>query len=179
MFTQLLGFAEGAAEGAVEAIQIAWGAPLACLAAAFAFIPAAIGSAVALSKTGQTMAGIVAEKPEVYSKLQLVQLLPATQGLYGFLIGFLILVKIGLIGSGLAVISTEIGLQMLFGALPVGFLGLFSAIRQGAMGCSAMELIGKNPDMSGKGVLMTAVIELYAIFGFIVSFFVVFIGVTL
>lgn len=175
MFTNLLAFFEEAP----IAVEIDWGVALACLAAAIAFIPAAIGSAIALSKTGQTMAGVVAEKPEIYSKLQLIQLLPATQGLYGFLIGFLILVKIGVIGSGILTISTELGLQFVMGALPVAILGFVSALRQGAMGSSAMELIGKNPDMSGKGVLMTAVIELYAIFGFIISFFVVFIGVTL
>lgn len=178
MFTSVLAFFEDiltATGDTAPVIQL--GSILAFLAAALAFMPAAFGSAVGVTRAGQTVAGVVAEKPEVYSKLQVIQLLPATQGIYGFIIAFLICLKIGVLSGTIATLTVEQGWQYIFGALPVGIIGFLSALYQGKIACSAITLVGKNPDMSGKGIAMTAVVETYAIFGLLVSFLMVFLGV--
>ncbi len=180
MLNSILGFFEGALTSTgvqAETVTLALGPILAFVAAAIAFIPAAIGSAVGVTMGGQAVAGVVSEKPEVYSKLQVIQLLPATQGIYGFIIAFLICLRIGVLGGNIAALTVEQGWQYLAGSLPVAIVGCWSAIYQAKVGCSAISMVGKNPDMSGKGIAMVAVVETYAIFGLLISFLMVFLGV--
>lgn len=159
------------------ASKIDLGPVLAFFAAALAFIPAGIGSALGVTMSGQAVAGVVSEKPEVYSKVQIIQLLPATQGIYGFIIAFLICLKIGVLGGTIVPLTVEQGWQYVAGALPVAIVGTLSAIYQAKVACSAIAMVGKNPEMSGKGVAMVAVVETYAIFGLLISFLMVFLGV--
>ena len=67
----------------------------AILGAVSAAVFAGIGSAVSVGKAGQSAAGAVAEDPNLFSKVLLLQLLPGTQGIYGLLIAFLLIGKIG------------------------------------------------------------------------------------
>ncbi|MEG1528036.1 MAG: V-type ATP synthase subunit K [Clostridia bacterium] len=173
MLLNLLAFFE-TLDAATTPLQL--GPALAFLAMAVAFIPAGIGSAMAVCRSGQTAAGISAEKPELYSKLQIIMLLPATQGLYGFIVAFLIGLKINIFGA-IVPLTVEQGLSYLFAALPVALVGFLSAIYQAKMASSACIMVSKNPSMSGKGILMVAAIELYAIFGLLTSFLIVWFGV--
>ena len=50
-----------------------------------------IGSAKGVGIVGEAAAGLVTEEPEKFGKALVLELLPGTQGLYGFVIGFLIL----------------------------------------------------------------------------------------
>ena len=49
---------------------------------------------------GRAAAGVVTEDPDKFAKVLLLQLLPGTQGIYGLLVGFIALSKIGLLGGG-------------------------------------------------------------------------------
>ena len=51
--------------------------------AAFAAIVAGIGSAVGVSIAGQAATGVIAEDPDKFGRVLLLQLLPGTQGIYG------------------------------------------------------------------------------------------------
>ena len=53
--------------------------------------------------------------------------------------------------------------------------GLFSGIHQGNVAVGAIGLVAKRPEESGKGMLMTAMVETYALLGFLLSFLAVFI----
>ena len=80
------------------------GLAIGLFAAAIAAILPGMGSAKAVGLAGETAAGVSAETPEASSKLTLLQLLPATQGIYGFVIAIVIMAKIGIMGgSGAAV----------------------------------------------------------------------------
>ena len=68
-----------------------WGLAIGLFAAAIAAILPGMGSAKAVGLAGETAAGVSAETPEASSKLTLLQLLPATQGIYGFVIGLLLI----------------------------------------------------------------------------------------
>ena len=59
-----------------------WGLAIGLFAAAIAAILPGMGSAKAVGLAGETAAGVSAETPEASSKLTLLQLLPATQGIY-------------------------------------------------------------------------------------------------
>ena len=66
------------------------GMMFAALGVALAVGLAGTGSAKGVGMTGEAAAGLIKEQPEKFGKSLILQLLPGTQGLYGFVIGFLI-----------------------------------------------------------------------------------------
>jgi len=149
------------------------GSALALFGAAIAVGLSGLGSSIGVSRAGQASAGVVSEDPEKFMKCLILQLLPATQGIYGFIIGFLVLLKIGVLG-GLIALSSNAGWAILAGCIPIGITGLFSAIFQGNVSVAGIALVGKRPEESTRAMLMSAMVETYALLGFLVSFMVVF-----
>ena len=115
------------------------------------------GSAFGLYKTGSASAGVLAEDNKKFSKIIVLALLPATQGIYGFVLAVM---KIGDISQGWALFNAMIGL---------GVTGMLSAILQGITASSCIYAIGKNPAGSGKYVLFPAMIEFYAILALVLG----------
>ena len=146
---------------------------LALLGAAIAVILSGMGSSKGVGLAGETSAGVSTENPEVSSKLLVLQLLPATQGIYGFLIGVIVLINTNVLGGAMKDISTLSGLAYLAACLPVAVVGYYSAIRQGRVAASGMLLTGQRPEMSGKAITMTVMVETYAVFALLVSFLMV------
>ena len=81
----------------------------ALLGAAISVALAGIGSAIGVGTAGRAAAGVVTEDPDKFAKVLLLQLLPGTQGIYGLLVAFLALSKVGILGGGVADISLETG----------------------------------------------------------------------
>lgn len=98
--------------------------------AAIAVLLAGAGSAIGVGIAGQAAAGVVTEDPGKFAKVLILQLLPGTQGLYGLLIGFITLSKIGILGGGLAEVDVTTGLLILAACLPIGIVGLISGRSQ-------------------------------------------------
>ena len=73
----------------------------ALLGAAVAVFLAGAGSAIGVGIAGQAASGVVSEDPSKFAKVLIMQLLPGTQGIYGLLVGFITLSKIGLLGGGM------------------------------------------------------------------------------
>ena len=92
----------------------------ALLGAAVAVLLAGAGSAIGVGVAGQAAAGVVTEDPGKFAKVLILQLLPGTQGIYGLLVGFIVLSKVGLLGGGVAQISVQTGLMILAACLPIG-----------------------------------------------------------
>lgn len=150
------------------------GTALALFGAAIAVGLSGMGSSIGVSKAGQAAAGVVAEDPEKFMKCLILQLLPATQGIYGFIIGFLVLIQVGILG-GLAPLTVEAGWAIFAGCVPIGLTGLFSGAYQGKVSASGIALVSKRPEESTRAMLMSAMVETYALLGFLISFMVVFI----
>ena len=72
---------------------------------------AGMGSAIGVGTAGQAASGVMTEDPSKFAKVLVMQLLPGTQGLYGLLIGFVTLSKIGIIGGNAVSISALQGLE--------------------------------------------------------------------
>jgi V/A-type H+-transporting ATPase subunit K len=140
----------------------------ALLGAALATILAGIGSAFGVRAAGQAAAGVTAENPEMFAKVLVLQLLPGTQGIYGLLVTFIALSRIGVLG-GNAVTDTNTGLLYLIACLPVAVVGLISAIYQGKTAIASINLVAKKPDQFGKAMLFPAMVETYAILALLVS----------
>lgn len=142
---------------------------LAIMGAAIAALFAGMGSAKGTSLAGQAAAGVVTEDPGKFGQLLVLQLLPGTQGLYGFIIAFLILTKAGLVGGG-AIPTTAQGLQLLAAGIPIGVVGYFSGLHQGKAAVAGVGIVAKKPEELGKAITFAAIVETYALLGLLVSF---------
>ena len=154
-------------------MELSLGQVLTLFGAALAAILAGIGSSKGVGLAGETAAGVSTENPEVNSKLLILQLLPGTQGIYGFLIAVIILINTGVLGGTMKEISVLQGMAYIAGALPVGVVGWFSAIRQGRVAASGMLMTGQRPEMSGKAITMAVMVETYAVLALLASFLIV------
>ena len=112
----------------------------AMLGAGIATALACIGSAKGVGMASEAAAGVVAEDPSKFGKMIVLQLLPGTQGLYGFVITILILLQVGILG-GSADITLNQGLIYFASSLPVALGGLFSAIAQGRAAGGGISLV--------------------------------------
>jgi V/A-type H+-transporting ATPase subunit K len=131
---------------------------------------AGIGSSVGVGIASRTAAGLLSEQPEKFGKVFLLVILPSTQGIYGFVIGMFLLWKLGVFGGGANLDMTLVeGLRYVMMAVPVGGLGAISGIHQGLVCSSGIELAAKQPEATMRAVIFAAMVETYAILGFILS----------
>ena len=145
----------------------------ALVAAGIAVVVSGIGSSRGVGMAGETAAGISTEKPEVNSKLLVLQLLPATQGIYGFLVAIIVLINTGILAGDMKAVTMMQGIGFIIGCLPVAIIGYYSAIKQARVSMASMLMTGERPEMSGKGITMTVMVETYAVLALLVSFLVV------
>lgn len=141
----------------------------ALLGAALAVFLAGAGSAVGVGIAGQAASGVVSEDPSKFVKVLVIQLLPGTQGIYGLLVGFITLSKIGLLGGGILDLTPQQGLLILAACLPVGIVGLISGKSQGQTAAAAIGIVAKKPEQFGKAMLFPAMVETYAILSLLIS----------
>lgn len=122
-----------------------------------------LGSSLGLFKTVSAAAGVTGEEPKRYKKIVPLVLLPATQGLYGFLISIMA-------PGSLAMDMTLAQGFSVFGALlPMMLSGLITGILQGKASANCIYAVGKQESLSMKLFLFPAMIEFYAILGLVIS----------
>ena len=149
------------------------GLALAIIGAACASLFAGIGSAKGVGLVGEAAAGVVSVDPNKFSKVLILQLLPGTQGLYGLLTAILMLRQIGILGGDTVDLSTAQGLMFLGAAMPIAIVGLFSGIAQGRAAAAGVGITAKKPEHNGKGIIMAAMVETYAILALLVSILII------
>ena len=145
------------------------GIGIAILGAALAVGLAGSGSAIGVSIAGQAAAGLASENPKKFGNALVLEALPATQGIYGFLAAFLILLKIGIIGGEIADVSLGQGLALLFAGLPIALSGLTSGWFQGKVSAAGVGLIAKQDKGLGNAMVFSAMVETYAVLGLLIS----------
>lgn len=89
------------------------------LGAALAVLLAGIGSAKGVGMAGEAASALIIDEPHKFGKSLVLQLLPGTQGLYGFVIG---IIAVGKLSSE---VSLQTGLAVLMSCLPIAFVGFF------------------------------------------------------
>jgi V/A-type H+-transporting ATPase subunit K len=139
--------------------------------AALAYGLAQIGSSIGIGYAGQAANGLLSEQPEKFGPLVILVALPGTQGIYGFLAAFLVMMKIGLLGGELASVSTIQGLQILAACLPIALGGWWSGIHQGKVCAAGVAVAAKKPGDTMKAVIYAALVETYAVLGLVVTIF--------
>lgn len=148
--------------------QIFSGQNLALLGAALAAGLSGMGSAKGVGLVGEAASGLLTEDPSKFGKALILQAIPGTQGIYGLITAFLIIFKIGILGTPVELTVAQ-GAYFLMASLPIALVGLYSGIKQGKVAASGINLIAKRPDEVGKAITSAALVETYAIFAVLVS----------
>ncbi len=144
------------------------GTALALLGAALATICAGIGSARGVGMATEAGMGVLSEDSSKFGKMLVLELLPGTQGLYGFIVSFMILLNIGILG-GNTDIELYRGAMYLAAALPIAVGGLVSGIAQGKAAVAGIALVAKRDQEFSKAMVSTTLVEIYALLAFLVS----------
>ena len=152
----------------MEFLNTIGGYALGILGAGLAAFMAGIGSAKGTGIAGAAGAGLVSEDPSKFGKAMILQVIPGTQGLYGFVIWFLAYSKLAAVGA--AGVSVAQGLQVLAACLPIAFGGLLSGIAQGKVAAASVNILAKKPDDWSKGMILCITVEFYAILSLLASF---------
>jgi len=145
-----------------------WGIGLAIAGAAVSAFLSATGSSMGIAIAAEAAGGVMTEDPEKFGRLLVMVALPGTQGFYGFLGAFYIMMKINLLGGGVPV-SFSAGLQLFFAALPLAVACLFSGYYQGRAAVAGIHLIAKRPEETGKAIILPAMVETYAVLGLLAT----------
>lgn len=144
------------------------GNALALLGAALATLLAGIGSAKGVNLVAKASAGLLSEDPSKFGKTLALQALPMTQGIYGFVVAFLILFRMGAIG-GTPDLTVGEGAYYLMASLPIAIVGLYSGIKQGEVAAAGVSVLAKRPNELGKAITSAALVETYAILAALIS----------
>lgn len=142
---------------------------LVILGCALAISIAGVSSAIGLGLAGSSAIAVTAEKPNLFGKCLVLQVLPMTQSVYGLLTAILLMMGAGLLGGGESVIMGSLaGMGAVWIGLAVGITGI-SAINQGMVASSSISAVGRNPDVAARGIIFTVMPETIAIFGLLVG----------
>ena len=152
-----------------EFIELFGGTALAFLGAGLAVGLCCVGSARGTGLAGEAATGLLSEAPEHFSKCLILQVIPGTQGLYGLVIWFFVLLVMGVFGGGMEQLTVTQGFTVLVSCLPMAIGGYRSAIYQGRVAASSIKMAAKQPNDWSKGIILCVVVEFYAILSLLAS----------
>ena len=144
-------------------IELFGGLGLAFLGAALAVGLCCVGSAKGTGMVGEAATGVISESPENFSKCLILQVLPGTQGLYGMVAWFFVLLTIGVFGGDVQQLTISQGLTIFCACLPIALGGWLSAIYQGRVAAASINIVAKRPEEATKGIILCGIVEFYAI----------------
>ena len=73
----------------------------------------------------------------------------------------------------LAPMSTARGLGLLFASLPLAVVGILSAFAQSKVARASIQMLGKQNDSFGKGLMLTGIVEMYCILALVITIFLI------
>ena len=142
------------------------------LGAALAVGLSCAGSAKGCGIAGEAGAGFLCEDPSSFGKVMILQVIPGTQGLYGLVVWFFALSRMGVFGGGFdpTALSVADGLRIAVACLPMATGCAISAPAQGRVAATAINLMAKQPEHWAKGIILCITVEFYAILSLLASF---------
>jgi V/A-type H+-transporting ATPase subunit K len=138
------------------------------LAVALTVAVPGILAAMGVAMTGVAAAGLVAEDPKKFSKVFVLEVIPGTQGFYGFISGMLIMIATKMLTKQPS-ITEGMGLTVLVAAIPAILQG-FTAYYQALITTVGVSSVAKKEETFGSCVLFAIMVETYAILGFLSTF---------
>ena len=128
-----------------------------------------IGSAKGTGMVGEAASGLVSEDPDKSTKCLILQVLPGTQGLYGFVALFIVLGQVGILSGSPVAVTVSQGLAFFAACLPIMLGGWLSAVFQGRVAAASIGIVAKHPEASTKGIIFCGIVEFYAILSLVAS----------
>ena len=146
------------------------GTAIGMLGAALAVGLPCSGSAKGVGMVGQAGAGVMSVDPSKFSRVLLLQILPGTQGLYGLVVWFLALMKLGFFSGSVAQFTIEQGCMFFAACMPVAIGGFLFGIAQGRLCSSGISLMAKRPNDLAKSIILAIMVEFYSILALLSTF---------
>ena len=128
-----------------------------------------IGSAKGTGMVGEAASGLVSEDPDKSTKCLILQVLPGTQGLYGFVALFIVLGQVGILSGSPVAVTVSQGLAFFAACLPIMLGGWLSAVFQGRVAAASIGIVAKHPAASTKGIIFCRIVEFYAILSLVAT----------
>ena len=145
------------------------GMTLAILGGVLSVVLGGFGSIIAVGRAGKAASAVITEEPEKFGKALILEALPGTQGIYGFLVGIMLFQKVGILGGTPEELTIELGWYFFFVCLAAALTGFLSAIFQGKVCNSGMQVLAKKPAEVTKAIILAAMVETYAVLGLLIS----------
>ncbi|MCI8415792.1 MAG: V-type ATP synthase subunit K [Ruminiclostridium sp.] len=146
------------------------GTALAFLGASLAVGLACVGSARGVGMVGRAAAGALSVEPDKFARALILQILPGTQGLYGLVIWFLALIKLGFFSGTVRVLTLSQGAAFFAACMPVAIGCLIFGIMQGRMCATGLVMLAKRPGELSKSIILAIMVEFYAILALLATF---------
>ena len=99
----------------------------------------------------------------------ILQVIPGTQGLYGLVVGFMCMLRMGILDGSYVDMTMAEGFRYFAACLPIGIGGGISAVAQGRVAAGSINLLAKKPNDWSKGMVLCITVEFYAILSLLVS----------
>ena len=137
-----------------------------------------VGSSIGLFRTGSAAAGVLSENPKLFGKVMVLVLLPATQGIYGFIIAIIASGQLTTITNAIEAVEGAGGMAAqgwaIFAAcMPMAISGFFSAFFQAKAAVNCIYAAAKQDSLGFKIAMGPAMIEFYALLGLVISILVI------
>lgn len=146
------------------------GTAVAFLGASLAVGLACVGSARGVGMVGRAAAGALSVEPDKFARALILQILPGTQGLYGLVIWFLALIKLGFFSGTVRVLTLSQGAAFFAACMPVAIGCLIFGIMQGRMCATGLVMLAKRPGELSKSIILAIMVEFYAILALLATF---------
>lgn len=145
------------------------GLALALLGSGLAVGLSCVGSAQGTGIAGEAGAGLLSQDPSKSGKVMVLQLLPGTQGLYGLVVWFFALIRMGMLDGSAVDLTVVEGLRYFAACMPMALGGWLSAVAQGRVAASSINILAKKPNDWSKGLILCGIVEFYAILSLLSS----------
>jgi len=154
----------------MESLFAHTGLAIGLLGAGLAACLAGAGSARGTGIAGEAGAGLVAEDPDKFGKVMILQVIPGTQGLYGLVVWFFAIMQMGVLNGTADSLSFIDGCRYFAACMPMAIGGGISAVAQGKVAAASVHLLAKNEEHWSKGMILCITVEFYAILSLLASF---------
>lgn len=135
----------------------------AVLGMALAVIIPGAASGKGVGMVGEAASGVIINEPDKFGKSLILQLMPASQGLYGFVIAIMTLSHLDV------TMSLQHGLFIFAACLPMAIVGAPTAIAQAKVAVAGITILAKNEEQMTKSIIYAVMVETYALLAFVSS----------
>ena len=127
------------------------------------------GSAKGIGIVGEAGAGLLTEDTGKFPQILILEIIPTTNGIYGFVAAMLLMVKMNLFTGEPVVLDFGEGALAMVSCLPIAIVGYLAAIFQARIVAGVVGVVAKRPEDLGKGILIAVMVEFFTIIGLLVS----------